>query len=222
MNDANPAMAIGHGLPPATSLGPVRAARWLAFLFLLLAPGPVASDVDHWVIDPDHFAVAFLVDHAGYAATLGLFLEAEGEFRFDPEDYRLESGSFVVQTGSVFTNHDERDQHLRSEDFLDVENHPEMRFEATSWERTGDEGGRLHGQLELLGERRPLVLETRINKVDRYPFPLGGIFSRPYVLGASMRGAFNRSDFGMNYGLRPLEIVGDRVELIIEFEAQRQ
>lgn len=218
MNDSNPAMAISHPI----SGGAVAAAVWLALLLLLLAPGPATSNVDHWVIDPEHFAVAFLVDHAGYAATLGLFLEAEGEFRFDPEDYRLESGSFVVQTGSVFTNHDERDEHLRSEDFLDVARHPEMRFEATSWERTGDEVGRLHGQLELLGERRPLVLETRINKVERYPMPLGGIFGRPYVLGASMRGAFNRSDFGMTYGLRPREFVGDRVELIIEFEAQRQ
>lgn len=218
MNDSNQAMTVRH----AVSHWPVRMAMRLGLVLLLLAPASAISDVEHWVIDPEHFAVAFLVDHAGYAATLGLFLEAEGEFRFDPDGHRLDGGSFIIQTGSVFTNHDARDEHLRSEDFLDVENYPEMRFEATRWERTGEEVGRLHGQLELLGERRPLVLETRINKVDRYPLPLGGLFSRPYVLGASMRGAFNRSDFGMTYGLRPGEIVGDRVELIIEFEAQRQ
>ncbi|WP_028491766.1 YceI family protein [Thioalkalivibrio sp. ALE19] len=177
--------------------------------------------MDEWEIDTEHFAVGFLVDHAEFARVLGMFLEAEGSFMFDPDTGELGEGHFVVQTDSVFTNHQERDDHLRSDDFLDVENHPEMRFTATDYEPTGESSGQLTGDLELLGETRPITLDVTINKVGRYPFPLGGIFSRPYVLGASMRGEFQRSDFGMDYGLIR-NIVGDTVELIIEFEAQRQ
>ena len=191
----------------------------LATAFAL--PAQALADADHWVIDPDHFAVGFMVDHAGYAKVLGMFLEAEGEFTFDPDSGELEGGYFVVQTDSVFTNHEERDDHLRSDDFLNVEDYPEMRFTATRYQPTGENTGRLSGGLELLGETRTIHLDVTINKVGRYPFPLGGLFGRPYVLGASMRGSFNRSDFGMTYGLTR-DIVGDEVELIIEFEAQRQ
>ncbi len=202
---------------------PVSRRWWLALAGLLVAatPGPLLAEADRWVIDPEHFAVGFLVDHAGYARVLGMFLEAEGEFIFDPDRRHLEGGHFVVDTASVFTNHDERDNHLRSDDFLNVEEYPQMRFTATGYQPTGGNTGRLSGNLELLGETRPLRLDVTINKVGRYPFPLGGLFGRPYVLGASMRGHFDRSDFGMTYGLTR-DIVGDKVELIIEFEAQRQ
>ncbi|WP_017925932.1 YceI family protein [Thioalkalivibrio sp. HL-Eb18] len=193
----------------------------LAVLLALALPVSALAQADRWEIDPEHFAVGFLVDHAGFAKVLGMFLEAEGEFTFDPQTRELREGYFVVQTDSVFTNHEERDDHLRSDDFLNVAEYPEMRFTATQYEPTGDDTGRLTGDLELLGETRPVTLDVTINKVGRYPFPLGGMFGRPYVLGASMRGSFDRSDFGMTYGLTR-DIVGDEVELIIEFEAQRQ
>lgn len=194
---------------------------FLAGLLALALPVSALAQPDRWEIDPEHFAVGFLVDHAGYAKVLGMFLEAEGEFTFDPQTRELREGYFVVQTDSVFTNHEERDDHLRSDDFLNVAEYPEMRFTATQYEPTGDDTGRLTGDLELLGETRPVTLDVTINKVGRYPFPLGGMFGRPYVLGASMRGSFDRSEFGMTYGLTR-DIVGDEVELIIEFEAQRQ
>lgn len=96
-----------------------------------------------------------------------------------------------------------------------------MVFRPQRWEPTNDGEGRLTGSLELLGQTRPVTLEARINKIGRYPLPLGGLFSRPQVLGASLRGTIRRSEWGMTYGLSR-GLVGDEIELILEFEARRQ
>ncbi len=191
-------------------------------MFLLLAlPHWAHADMDRWVIDEEHFAVGFLVDHIGFARVLGMFLRAEGHFLYDPETMVIGGGEWVIHTDSVFTNHQKRDEHLRGSDFLDVERYPRMVFRPQRWEPTNDGEGRLTGSLELLGQTRPVTLEARINKIGRYPLPLGGLFSRPQVLGASLRGTIRRSEWGMTYGLSR-GLVGDEIELILEFEARRQ
>jgi polyisoprenoid-binding protein YceI len=193
----------------------------LVFTLLLVLPGLARSDLARWVIDDEHFAVAFLVDHIGYARVLGMFLRAEGHFLFDPETMEMGGGEWIIHTNSVFTNHEKRDEHLRGSDFLNVEQFPRMVFVPQRFEPAGDGWGQLAGTLELLGRTRPVTLEVRINKVARYPFPLGGLFSRPEVLGASVRGTIRRSEWGMTYGLSR-DLVGDAIELIIEFEARRR
>lgn len=184
------------------------AALWLG--------APAMAAPERFVIDPEHFTVAFLVEHIGYASTLGMFREARGEFVYDEQTRELESGEVVIEAASVFSNNEDRDGHLRNRDFLDVGNHPEIRFEATEYEAESDHGGRLHGDLTLLGETRPIAFDVTINRIAAYPF--GG---NPYVLGASARTSIARSDFGMTYGLDG-DLVGDRVTLILEFEAIRQ
>jgi polyisoprenoid-binding protein YceI len=195
-------------------------ALFLALLLVLL-PGLARSDMARWVIDEEHFAVGFLVDHIGYARVLGMFLRAEGHFLYDPGTREMGGGEWVIHTDSVFTNHGKRDEHLRGSDFLNVERYPRIVFLPQRWEPAGDGRGRLTGTLELLGQARPVTLDVRINKVARYPFPLGGLFSRPEVLGASVRGTIRRSEWGMTYGLSR-DLVGDEIDLIIEFEARRQ
>ena len=204
---------------PSSSRRHARAGLVLALLLAL--PGAVQADMDHWEIDQEHFAVGFLVDHSGFARVLGMFLRAEGHFFHNPETMEIGGGEWIIHTDSVFTNHAERDEHLRGADFLDVERYPRMVFVPQIWEATGDGEGRLHGTLELLGQIRPVTLDARINRIGRYPFPLGGLFSRPQVLGASIRGTINRSEWGMTYGLSR-GLVGDEIDLILEFEAQRR
>lgn len=193
----------------------------LILVLLLALPGAASADMDRWEIDQEHFAAGFLVDHIGFARVLGMFLRAEGHFLYDAETMAIGGGEWIIHTDSVFTNHEKRDEHLRGSDFLDVETYPRMVFVPQNWESTGDGQGRLHGTLELLGQTRSVTLDARINKIGRYPFPLGGLFSRPQVLGASVRGTINRSEWGMTYGLSR-GLVGDEIELILEFEAQRQ
>lgn len=174
-----------------------------------------AAESTHYELDPQHLTLGFLVTHVGFARVLGSFGEGSGSFDFDEETQELSNVRIVVKTASVVTGVPARDQHLRSADFLDVETHPEMFFEA---ERATFEDGKttLDGELTLLGVTKPLSLSATWNKSDVSPLP-----GSPYVAGFSARGVLKRSDFGMSYGVVD-GLVGDEVELIIELEAQRQ
>jgi polyisoprenoid-binding protein YceI len=166
-------------------------------------------------IDPEHLTIAFLVEHIGYAKTLGRFLDASGTFTFDSATGTLGPVRVNVATASVTTHHEARDEHVRGRDFLASEAHPEMVFTATGAERIGERTFRVTGELTLLGVARPLTLEAVLNKSAPYPLP-----PRTEVIGVSARGRLQRSDFGMSYGVAN-GLVGDEVELIVELEARR-
>jgi polyisoprenoid-binding protein YceI len=192
-------------------------------LSLLVACGAFTARADaeaaRFELDPEHLTLAFMVEHIGYAKTLGVFRKARGGFSYDAASGTLADVRVVVDTASVDSGHAARDGHLRKPDFLDVARFPTMTFTAKSARRRGERGYVVEGELELLGRRRPLVLEVVLNKLDRYP--IGPPLAKPFVAGASARGRFRRSDFGMTYGVAD-GLVGDEVELIIELEARRQ
>ena len=192
----------------------------LACLLLVLAAGPARAEPARYVLDPEHVSVGFLVDHVGYAKTLGLFRRVTGEYRFDEDAGRLGELRIEIDAASVYTAHDKRDEHLRSRDFLDVKRHPKLVYTARSAKRTGERSFVIEGELELLGQRRPVTLEATWNKSAPYPLRLAPL-QRATVMGVSARGAFRRSDFGMMYAVEN-GWVGDQVELIIELEARRQ
>jgi len=190
--------------------------RFLTTVIVLGAvPGVGAADAGRYELDPAHTTIAFLVEHIGYAKTLGQFLRASGGYTFDPETAALSSVRVVVDTNSVDTHHEARDRHLRSGDFLDAEARPSMTFTAGAARSSGERTFVVTGELELLGVRRPLTLEATLNKNARYP--LG---DRAEVMGVSARGKLSRSEFGMTYGVAD-NLVGDEVEIVIEFEARR-
>jgi polyisoprenoid-binding protein YceI len=188
----------------------------LALGFALLAcSGSGVAESNRYVLDPQHLTIGFLVEHIGFAKVLGTFREAEGSFTFDEETGKVSDVRVVVKTESVFTSVPDRDRHLRSEDFLDVETHPEMVFESSGTTLV-DGKGELSGTLTLLGVQKPLSLDVTWNKSAVSPLP-----GNPYVAGFSARGSFQRSEFGMTYGVADA-LVGDAVELIIELEGHRQ
>ncbi len=197
------------------------AALLVGTALLVLAPPAAQAEPARYQIDPDHLSIGFLVDHIGYARTLGLFRKAEGAFTFDEQSGELTDLKVTVDTASVFTNQQKRDDHLRSADFLNSKEFPQMVFTAQSARRTGDKTFQIAGQLELLGKTRPLTLEATWNKSGEYPFGGGLLGTKPYVMGVSARGTITRSAYGMNYAVDN-GWVGDEVELIIEFEARRQ
>ena len=185
-------------------------------LGLLLSIGAGAQAApERFVLDESHVSVGFLAGHARFASVLGQFTDVSGGFVYDAEARRLVSGSVTVDAASVFTGHEDRDGHLRDGDFLAIEQYPVIRFEATGYEPTGEDGGILRGDLTLLGETRPIELALTLNR--RAAHPIGGADT----LGGSARGAIHRSDFGMDYALEG-DLVGDRIDLIIEFEAIRE
>ncbi|HXH02375.1 MAG TPA: YceI family protein [Candidatus Competibacteraceae bacterium] len=202
--------------PPPAALTPLLG----LLLGLLLTTLPVRAEPQRYRLDPEHTSIGFLVFHIGYERVLGLFRKSEGSFVFDEDSGELRDVRIVIDTDSVFTNHDKRDQHLRSKDFLNSAQYPQMIFTAATAERTGARSYKIHGDLTLIGKTRPLTLDFTWNKSGDYPLLLGGAF-KPYVTGMSGRGVIKRSEFGMTYGVDN-GWVGDEIELIIEFEAQRQ
>jgi polyisoprenoid-binding protein YceI len=195
---------------------PAKPTRLVAVIVLVLGSVPAIAEPARYELDPAHTTVAFLVEHAGYAKTLGQFARASGGYTFDDASGTLSSLRVVVATDSVDTHHEARDRHLRSADFLDTAKHKEMTFAASTARRTGDHTFAVTGELTLLGRTRPLTLEATVNKSEPYPFG-----DRADVMGVSARATLKRSDFGMTYGVAD-DLVGDDVEIIIELEARRQ
>ena len=192
----------------------VLARTWSALVVATLC-GRAIAEPARYELDPDHLTIAFLVEHIGYAKTLGVFRSASGGYTFDEAAGTLSAVRVVVETNSVDTHHDARDRHLTSRDFLDSGSHPTMTFTAESARRTGERTFVVTGALELLGTTRPLTLEATLNKSA--PYPIG---ARAEVMGVSLRGALKRSEFGMTYGVAD-GLVGDAVEIVIEIEARR-
>ena len=189
--------------------------KYILTIIIILFPVLSFSQEYSYKIDTEHFSLGFLVEHAGYAKTLGMFRKIEGGFNHDDEKNQISNVEIIIDTSSVFTNHEKRDSHLRSPDFLDTQQFSQMVFTAENVQITENETT-INGKLTLLGSTKNITLRGKINKIAEYPFG----FAPPVVMGISARGSFKRSDFGMMYAVEE-KLVGDLVELIIEFEAKR-
>jgi polyisoprenoid-binding protein YceI len=187
------------------------------YILLILLPLTVWASEEEYIIDKSHFSIGFLVEHVGYAKTLGMFRDIDGSYIHDVKNKKINDINIVINTDSVFTNDEKRDEHLRSPDFLHVDKYPEMVFKATDIKINNNESI-INGNLTLLGITKPLILTGKINKIGKYPF--GGII-KPYVMGISAKGTIKRSDHAMMYAIKD-NLVGDEIDLIIEFEARRQ
>ncbi|WP_298818374.1 YceI family protein [uncultured Roseibium sp.] len=190
--------------------------KLLGSLFALsIAATPALAEPHRYELDPEHTTIAFMVDHLGYADTLGLFLDFAGGFSYDMETQTLTDVEITVKTKSVESFNEARDNHVRNKDFLNVPEFPVMTFTASEGTPSSETAGTIEGELELLGQKHPLKLEVTLNKAANYPFG----HSR-FTLGISARGTVIRSQYGMNYAVDN-GFVGDEVKLIIETEAMR-
>jgi polyisoprenoid-binding protein YceI len=200
---------------PGTTVRTLALSLTGAAALAVAAAGPARADADLYEIDPAHFSIVFSADHIGYASTWGMFLEGSGSFRFDEDALTLSDLEVTIDTASVFTNHDRRDGHLRSEDFLHTEAHPEATFVMTGAEKTSDTTGTVTGDLTLRGVTNPVTLDVTLNKVGPYPF------GNNYVVGITAETTITRSDYGMTYAVEN-GWVGDEIPITIELEAIRQ
>ena len=110
----------------------------LAFFAALSAFAPVRAEPAKYVIDPEHFSIAMSVRHAGYFDLVGLFTEGGGSFVFDEAKPAVSDIKVTIKTASFFSGHKKRDDHVRSADFLNAKEFPEMVFVGKSSEKTGD------------------------------------------------------------------------------------
>lgn len=183
---------------------------------LALASPSALAEPETYVLDDEHFSMAFEIMHIGYAPVMGMFRDVEGQFEYDEEAKELTSGKLTFKSKSVFTNHEKRDEHLRNEDFLNSGKFPDIIFEVTEFEATGDNTGVVTGDLTLLGQTRPVDVNVTLNKSAEYP-----IGHEEYTLGLTAEATLNRSDWGMTYGIEN-DLVGDEVRLRFGLEAIRE
>ncbi|MEP3276566.1 MAG: YceI family protein [Stappiaceae bacterium] len=176
---------------------------------------PAFAEAHRYELDPDHTTVAFLVDHLGYADTLGIFRQVEGSFTYDISTQALSNVTVQVNSASVETFHKARNGHVLGKDFLNAKVHPVMIFSADSGTPSNEKTGSVKGNLTLLGQTHPLTLAVTLNKAAKYPFGHGR-----FVLGLTIKGTVIRSQYGMSYAVEN-GFVGDAVELIVETEAMR-
>lgn len=195
---------------------------WFLALSLVtgLSVSAAQAEPREYRIDPDHFSIAFAVDHIGFGDVIGLFLSGRGSFVYDEEARRLISAQATIDADSVFTNHDARDRHLRSGDFLNASASPAISFVARTATPIDANRGRVTGDLTIRGVTQPVTLNVELVGAGPYPFPTTGPEPN-YVLGVTMTTTIQRSDFGMTYAVDN-GWVGDEVDITIAFEAIRQ
>ncbi|MCG8693853.1 MAG: YceI family protein [Minwuiales bacterium] len=188
----------------------------MAAATLLFGTAWQAQAAETFEIDQSHTNIVFLVDHLGYSNMVGEFHEFSGSFTFDPDDVTNNKVEMVIKTDSVDTDHEKRDDHLRSPDFFNTAEFPEMTFTSTSVEQTGKTTGKITGDLTLLGVTKPVTLDVTFNKMAPHPIPS---YNGVVVAGFSARAKVDRTDFGMQYAAGA---IGNELDLIIEVEGHKK
>ncbi|WP_373185769.1 YceI family protein [Halopseudomonas sp.] len=159
-----------------------------------------------------HAFINFKISHLGYSWLYGGFNDFDGSFNWDADKPEDSTVNVVINTASVDSNHAERDKHLRSDDFLSVDEHPQATFKSTSVEMTGDETANITGDLTLNGVTRPVVLEAQF--IGEGEDPWGG-----YRAGFAGTTTLKLADFDITKDLGP---ASEEVELILSVEGIRQ
>ena len=175
------------------------------------------AEMAKWKLDHDHSRVGFQVAHMVVSKTNGKFTEYTGVVEMDPEAKEFKTIEAVIQTASVTTDHQKRDEHLRSPDFFDVQKFPTMTYTLKSYKKTGDEYTAV-GDLTLLGVTKEITLVGTFNGVAEDPW--GNTRA-----GFTASGKVNRKDFGMKFS-KLLDsggmLVGDEVKIILEIEVIKE
>lgn len=168
-----------------------------------------------WDIDPVHSEVSFVVRHMVVSKVRGRFDDVAGVV-VTAEDPLASTVEATIRTSSVNTNQQQRDEHVRSADFLDAEGHPEITFRSTGIRDAGRKFA-LDGELTIRGVTRQVTLDLEVNGFG--PDAFGGTRA-----GFSATTEINRQDFGVSYngpipGADNAMVLSDKVTLDIEIEA---
>lgn len=171
-----------------------------------------------WAIDPAHSLVEFAVKHMMIATVKGRFTGVEGTITADPDDLSQTEVSVRIDAATVDTREQQRDEHLRSADFFEVETFPEITFASTDVTHVSEDEYKLTGDLTIRDVTRPVSLDVTFNGSGKDPWG-------NQRLGFSAEGKVNRKDFGLTWNTA-LEtggfLVGDDVKISIEVQAVKQ
>ena len=183
----------------------------------MTATGDPATLTGTYTIDPSHSRMGFVARHAMVTKVRGSFNEFEGSGHFDAEDPSRSHLQLTIQAASIDTRNADRDAHLRSNDFFDMETYPTITFVSTGVTRTGDGAYRVTGDLTIKGVSRPITVELEYTGTAVDPFGNQRI-------GFEGTTTVNRKDWGVNWNAA-LEaggvLVSEKVTLEFDVSAIR-
>jgi len=190
-----------------------------AWFVTLLVTSPTVFAADYYKVDSEHTSVVFSTAHTGLSYTYGMFRDVTGQYILDKANPANSKFQMVIRADSLDTNNAERDKHLRSADFFDVQQFPEITFESSRCDFTNTpENGivyRLVGTLTIHGVPRQVPLVLRM---------LGegaGANGKDHRTGFHCQVELKRSDFKMT-NLLENNLVGDAVGITVSFEGIQQ
>ena len=187
---------------------------FLTALPLLLATS-AAYAVDSYKVHEDHTWVTFSVNHAGWASARGIFRTVSGDITFDKDDVTNSAVAVTISADSLDTNSEQRDRDMSGADFLNVAEFPDITFESTRIEQTGDRTAIVYGDMTMVGVSREVALDVTWN--DEKPLPWD---ASTVKTGFSATATIDGTDFGMNklvdFGLGPV------IEVAIDLEALKE
>src|SRR5687767_8518892 len=166
-----------------------------------------------WTIDTGHTSVGFVARHMGLSKVRGQFTSFRGEIEGDPSDITTAKATLEVDLASVDTGNADRDAHLKSADFFDVEKHPTMTFVSKAVTKDGDDY-KVEGDLTIKGVTKPVTLT----------YEHGGDLQDPFgnrKVGGTLSGTIKRTDWGLTWNV-PLDsgswLVSEKIQLEIDLQ----
>jgi len=174
---------------------------------------PEAASHSVWQFDPFHTQVEFSARHLGMMTVRGLFLDVNATGYIDPDHPESSSVDVTIQTASIRTHNEKRDNDLRASNFLEVDKYPTMQFKSTRIESAGQDRFTMTGDLTIKGNTRPVTLS--VVKYGEFNDPMMG-----HRIGYSAEGRINRRDFGLTFDmmLDGKLIVSKEIDIFIEGE----
>ena len=171
-----------------------------------------------WQLDPAHTLVEFSGKHMMFTTVKGHFRSVRGTILLDEADPSRSSVEVEIETPSLYSGVEYRDNHLKSADFLDIERHPMITFKSTRVELLSSDQAKVFGELTIRGITREVALDTELS--GRGKDPRGR-----EVVSFDARTQINRKDFGLTWNLA-LEtggfLVGDIIKIELAVEAIKQ
>ena len=177
-----------------------------AFLLLL---GVQLFAADEFTIDPVHSSATFAVKHMLVSTVRGRFSDVSGAISYDEKDPSKSSVVAIIKTASINTDNQKRDDHLRSADFFEAGKYPEIRFESTRVQKTGDGELQVTGNLTMKGVTRQVTLPVTLAKVQA---------NGKTRLGVEIGTQLNRFDYNVSYDSTGTT-VGKEIKVEINLEA---
>lgn len=178
----------------------------------------VTSKKTKWTLDPAHSEIGFKVKHMMITNVSGAFEKFDAQVETAGVDFTTAKIEFTAEVSSITTSNTDRDTHLKSADFFDAANHPQLKFVSTKVERKDDDNYLVHGNLTIRDVSKPVKLNAEF----------GGIGKDPWgneKAGFTISGKINRTDYKLNWNAA-LEaggvLVGEEVRIQAELQLVKQ